>query len=325
MSSENPKIYLLAKLIGVLMITLLYACDVLEKDASPDWKDIQTEGSKVYTLSNSSAYIDLYSLVKTQQKVQLKIGAQPRRGVLTELGKGILQYSPDKNFVKGNDSFGFSILTLDNQLLRSDSVIIIVTSDSTQLPCGIYTQQDYVTDSVKNGSVTIDVLKNDILCDSFNIKVEVYKPLASSLPLYGTATVINRKIKYVPAANFTGEDQIIYKVTSTIDSSKFSFGQVRIAARQFSLTSDHYTYKKDTLTTRALTLYVYQNDALNFNGNSSYVANVIAAPQHGSVSVNGMVSLNYVLTNAPTVLTDSLTYKVCRGTQCKTEIGRAHV
>lgn len=316
MSSKNSKILLLAKLMGLLLITLLYACDVLEKDSSPG-KDIEIEGSQVYTLSNSSAYIDLYSLVKTQQKVQLKISSQPRNGVLTELGKGILQYSPNKNFLKGKDSFGFSILTLDNQLLRSDSVMIIVTNDSTQLPCGIYTHQDYVTDSIK-GSVTIDVLKNDILCDSVYVKVEVYKPLSSSLPFYGTATVINRKIKYVPAANFVGEDQIIYKVTSTIDSSKFSFGRVRIATRQFNLNNDNYTFKKDTLITRTLMLYVYQNDALNFNGNSNYVASVISSPHHGSVSVNGMVSLNYVLTNVPAVLNDSLTYKVCKGAQCKT-------
>jgi len=315
MSSNNFNISQLSKFLGMGLIALLSACDVLEQDATPDGSSIKIDGSKFYTLPNNSAYIDLYSLVKTQEKVQLKVVSQPSKGAISEMGKGVLKYSPNTSFTKGSDSFRFSVLTTDNKLLRTDSVVIVVEKDSTKLPCGIYTQSDYV-DAPATGSITVNVLKNDILCDSAHIALEIYNP--SAFPLHGSALVIGNKIKYTPNSSFKGTDQVFYKVKSTLDSSKYNIGIVFLASKDFTLRNDTFTIRKDTLGTNTLSLYVFKNDSLPYNGGTNYTSSVISQPHHGTTTIYGTSIVFYQLTSPPAVMTDSLTYQVCKGATCKT-------
>jgi hypothetical protein len=322
MTPKNQKSRLSWALLIVSAVLIQYSCDVLEEDVKPAADKVITETPKFYSLPNAPTFINLNSLIKTQGQVQLRIISQPRKGNLSELSKGIVQYSPNKSFTKGNDAFRFSVLSTDDKLLMQDSVVIIVGSDISKLPCGFYTQSDSVVAPV-TGSVIIDVLRNDILCDSVNIKLEVYKPAPNAVPLFGTAIVVSgNKIQYTPGPTFHGVDYIFYKVTSTMDSSRHSYGKVSISGsglntgEQFTLGNDYYRFRIDSLASDTLRLSVFQNDVL-VNG-IGFQSSIIATPRYGTATVNGLQFIKYVAAKPIATRTDSLTYRVCRGTDCKT-------
>lgn len=326
MTLRNRKVTLGS--LAVLLLILCYGCDSLESDNLPDDK-IRIEGSKLYTLTNTSAYIDLRALVKTSETIQFKVVSPPRNGRLSEMDKGILQYSPYASFKKGKDYFLFSVLSRDNKVLHQDSVIIIVSSDTTSLPCGLYAVTDSINTS-SNAGIIIDVLKNDFLCDSVHTQLQVYKPAANAVPLYGSAVVVNgNKIKYTPNGAPSGPDYIFYKLSSTLDSGRYTFGKVVINYQpvvnvSFALNNDTYTFGKDSLAVSdTLRLAVFDNDYLPGAG---YLASIVSPPGKGTATVypsNATGSIRYVITSALSVRTDSLTYQVCKGIQCKT--ARAYI
>src|SRR5260370_124881 len=79
--------------------------------------NVKIETSRFYSLPNSPTYIDLNTLIKAQSQVQLRIVSQPRKGNLSELSKGVVQYFPNKDFTGGSDAFRFSVLSIDDKLL----------------------------------------------------------------------------------------------------------------------------------------------------------------------------------------------------------------
>jgi hypothetical protein len=295
---------------------LLAACDVLENDVTPEGPGVEIGDTQVYTLSNSTAYIDLYSLVKTQGTVRLDIASQPTKGSLTELSRGFLLYSPGEGFTKGRDAFRFSIYSEDDQLLKTDSIIIIVEDDTTNLPCGIYAVNDSVI-GTGTEPVTIDVLRNDILCsDSTNLKVEVYRPNETFPPYNGSAEVLSdNRIRYTPGSTSTGWDKIVYKVYSVNDSSIVSFGMVYIIPEPSCvpfLADDDYTAVLDTLQQDTLWIPVFANDVRCANDS----VRIVNAPHHGTAYVE-QDNIKYVLSDSViTEVKDSLTYKVCAGQHC---------
>ncbi len=324
MQTNKSRIKLAGILFVASMAALLFSCDLMENDVRPEDAQPKIEGATVYTTSTSSAFIDLHRLVKTQNPVQFKITSQPKNGRLTELGKGIVEYSPNDRNTTGKDRFGFSISTLDNKLLTSDSITIII-SDSTHLPCGIYAQKDLVTDSLR-GPVTIDVLQNDTVCDSLEVKVDIFQTDSVSLPEYGTATVISgNRIVYSPGAHFNGKDHFYYKVYSIADST-FSIGEVLIeqekAINVFILNDDHYAFDADTLFNNplpgdTLKLEVFANDDLLTGSSIPGRSTISLPPSYGRATVYGLSYIRYAPSGKKQV-TDTLRYQVCYGAQCKT-------
>jgi hypothetical protein len=302
----------------VAIAMLSYSCDVLQDDDPSTDSQVEISNDKVYVLPNGSAYIDLYSKVKTSGTVKLNISGQPRHGNITELSSGFLQYSPDNAFKRGQDAIAFSIYSATNEFIKFDSVIIIVEDDTTQLPCGIYPRNDSVYNVT--GPVTIDVLQNDVLCDSSDLIVEVYKPSASFPPYAGTATVVSgNRIQYTPGSSFTGTDKIIYKVYSPTDTAKIGFGVVYIEKEQpcnWQLRNDHYTVNSDSLTTNLLRLLVFNNDTLCLD-TAQYTFSISKAPRYGTASLYKTYAIDYIVPDTTATITDSLYYKVCYGSQCK--------
>ncbi len=308
---------------------VLYNCDVLENDVDPKPDIVETSSNKVVVFPNSTGLIDLNSLVKSSQAVKLGVTSQPSRGTLSTFAPGLLQYAPNQGFIKGRDAFTFSVFASDNTILKTDSVIIIVDSDTTNLPCGYFAQNDQVI--YTSSRVQINVLLNDYLCgDSTLAKVEVYRPDPSYPPYVGTATVENNIIVYTPSNSFTGVDKLIYKVSNIADPSKFSFATVYISRPMpcnWTLNSDYFDATLDSLVTHhvdTLHLPILVNDIFcDSTGVVSNVSIVSANPRGHTVTNN---KLNYILPHPLTqTFTDSVTYRVCRGAECKTAIARVNV
>jgi len=187
-----------------LALVLAAGCDTIEQDI--DGKTLSINNDPAYFLPGSGGYIDLGARIVSPGKVRVEITGPTRNGQLKDLGKGLLQYLPLKGS-KANDSFRFKVFSDDNRVLGEDSIGIIVPSDTTHLPCGVYAKND----SVRNvtGTVTVDVAANDYSCSV---------PLSISInvaPVYGTASVVANKIVYTPGSLFKGHDNILYKATAS--------------------------------------------------------------------------------------------------------------
>lgn len=313
-------------------LVLLYACDAVEHDVTPGGTDVEVVGTEVVILSNGSAYIDLYSKIKTKSAVRLDIASQPLNGNLSELGTGFLRYSPDEHFVKGRDAFAFAVYDENNHLLTSDSLVIIVEDDTTNLPCGIYPQDDYVYE-IAAAPVLVNVVANDILCgDSANLILEVYRPNNSFPPYAGTATVVsNSIIKYTPGSNFSGSDEFIYKLSSPTDSSLVGFAVVHISAAapcNFIVRDDTVMFDADSLlvdpdsvvsdSLRLYPLYVLNNDVLCDSAGTGHSFTITHFPEHGNAYYGTEAPIVYAFPQGtvPAGFADSLVYRVCIDQRC---------
>jgi hypothetical protein len=276
--------------------------------------------------------IDLSSKIQTNQKVTLTITRQTTQGTLSSLGKGMLRYQPYKN--TSRDSFGFTIYDEHNAILKEDSIVIIVVKDSTDLPCGIYPADDYLTLNLSDSSLTtteakyIDVLANDITCgyDSTEIEISIYQPEAGYFPPYqGTAEVVNGLVKYTPNASFSGTDEIYYAIHIKNDTAISAIGVVHISeitnTCTFRLNDDYYTFSTDSigydsLLQRGVYLPVLNNDVLGC-ANIQLPYSIVFSPQHGSATISGdMILYKPDSLYAGQFRRDSLRYQVCSDSIC---------
>jgi hypothetical protein len=306
----------------LIVLTGFYGCDVLESDVAPEKPVVEITGNEIYMIQNGTGVIDLNAMIKSAGSVRLDITGQPRKGDLSEVSTGILQYSPNAQFKKGRDFFEFSVYSQNNSLLKRDSIIIIVESDTTNLPCGIYPQNDFVYDI--SGPAIINVLFNDVLCaDSTQVGVEIYRPDQS--PDYGTAVVQANQILYTPGNSFTGVDKIVYKVFNLSDTTKFGIGIVYINKTPnciFETYADNYVFRADTLNNDSLHLNVFNNDQLCGTPVSSYVFTLLQDGNVGDAvyqNSGGLTGLTYSFSDTLAhTFTDSLTYRLCKDARCRT-------
>jgi hypothetical protein len=82
---------------------------VLESDTDVLEPEVDITGKEIYVLPNGESFIDLQSKVQTNQPARLAVTSMPRHGTLTDLGKGMLQYSPTTGYVRGRDGFEVTV------------------------------------------------------------------------------------------------------------------------------------------------------------------------------------------------------------------------
>ncbi|HTJ53007.1 MAG TPA: Ig-like domain-containing protein [Cyclobacteriaceae bacterium] len=311
-------------------MAMLVSCDTLENDLQKPTANVT--GTEVHARASNSTIIDLSSKIQTNQKVTLTITRQTTQGTLSSLGKGMLKYQPYKNTTR--DSFGFTIYDEHNTILTEDSVVIIVVKDSTDLPCGIYPADDYLTLNSSDSSVTttearyINVLANDITCgyDSTEIEISIYQPGSGYFPPYqGTAEVENGLVKYTPNASFSGTDEIYYAIHIKNDTAISAIGVVHISeitnTCKFQLNNDYYSFSKDSigydsLMQRGIYLSVLSNDVLGCN-NIQLPYSIVFNPHHGSATISGdLILYKPDSLYAGQFRTDSLRYQVCSDSIC---------
>jgi hypothetical protein len=301
------------------VVIIVNSCDTLESDVAPKVPEVEIEGNEIYLIPNSTGYIDLRSMINSHGTVRLDITGQTRHGDLSEISNGLLQYSPDPGFNSGRDLFTFSV-SRNNDVLKYDTVIIIVEPDTTKFPCGIYPQNDFVY-GVK-GSTLINVLDNDILCgDTSQFIVEVYRPDSLSFPPYfGTAVVEGNNIRYTPGSSFIEADKIMYRVRNTQGSTS-GIGIVYIfssPACSFTLFDDSFVFSTDSLPSDTVQLPVFANDELCSTPLSDYAFTMLHDGDVGTAIFQNPDFI-YILPDTVTqTFTDSVVYQLCHRDRCRT-------
>lgn len=305
----------------IILISMLASCDVLENDP-----DTLTPGTgvkqEVHVYSKNTSVIDLNTLIQTNQPVRLKITETTRRGELTNLGKGLLQYVPDSPGGKVRDSFVFAVFSENNNLLKTDSVIIVVENDSTQLPCAVIPLTDFVYNVPDNSATIIDVLANDILCntDSAAITLTIFSPADTFPPRYGHAEVVNNRIVYHPGNNFNGSDQIMYRIETPTGAVAYGFVYITTTNTdicQFHLENDQYSINIDSLGGNSILLPVFQNDTICETFIAIDELHIYMEPHHGNASINANgVDYDPTDISPSTAAVDSIGYELCFDEVC---------
>ena len=301
----------------ILIGTMLASCDVMESDPDILEPKVEITDDEVYVFSNGTSFIDLQSKVQSTLEARLAITSSPSHGTLTELGKGIIQYAPKAGNTRVKDGFEVTVFSKNNEILKKDTVVIIVENDSTKLPCSIYPVNDYVYDVTS--AVTIDVTANDIICSN-DVIVSVYRPENTFPPYYGTATVSGNKVVYTPGAGFSGEDKLMYKLTSTTDSKLSAYGMVYLTGNSsclLELHSDYYVL--DSLIDRVIKMPVFANDSI-CEALNLYQVSIKTNPLFGTASIaSDGVTYTFPISRE-TPYFDYFTYEVCLDAVCQTAV-----
>jgi hypothetical protein len=307
-----------------LIFVLLFSCDVLEPDADILHPSVNMTEEEVFVLYNNSAFIDLNSKIKTTQPVSLSITSTTKFGTLTDLGQGLLQYTPAAGKKNVRDGFEFTVRGANQDILKIDTITISVQKDSTNFPCGIYPADDYVYGVQKNYPLNIPVLANDYICsaDSADLMISVYRPDNTFPPYHGKVEVVGQTLLYTASGTFEGSDKLIYKVYHKSDPVRASYGMVYLydepACDIFYLSNDSFEISADSLD-HPVYLPALQNDSLCYMPDK-YEIHVAESPEYGEVNVteNGFTYRLSPLSVVTPSFTDSFLYEVCKDANCKT-------
>jgi hypothetical protein len=209
---------------SILISIVTISCDTLEKDAIENQSEIELKEAPIVVSPQNSGVIDLNSLVKSATgNHTFSVTTQPRIGTLEAIDEFLLKYTPNNGITEGTDSFVLSVFGNENIIIGKDTIFILIVSDSTQLPCGVYALDDhlFLTDSA---AVVVDVLVNDTACgvDESLLVVtlldqEVNDPVSVGASYGSTEVLAGGKIRYVPNATFEGQDRFMYKITKPAD------------------------------------------------------------------------------------------------------------
>jgi hypothetical protein len=218
-----PVIHFIRKSISLLLVTTL-ACDPFEGELPNQFEFKQTE---FYILSGSSTVIDLKALIKKSfVTASLTIAENPTKGTLAPMDASVYKYTPNNDFIEGDDQFIVSAVLDDGTTINSKPMIVYMKSSETEFPC-VYPVEDYIRiDPIS--TVVIHVLMNDRICD-VDEPVDVIVHVA---PKFGEAVVVGDSIVYTPGPSFSRRDEFVYSV-STSNGEKVSFGLVSFNSSKF--------------------------------------------------------------------------------------------
>jgi subtilisin family serine protease len=219
----------------------------------------------------------------------------PPNGTATVNPDGTVHYVPDANY-NGPDGFGYTVV---DTTARTDtgSVAVTVTAVNDQ-PLAV---NDTAT-TPEDVSALIDVLANDTDPDLDTLMLK-----SVGQPGHGTTVLENGKVRYTPAANYSGPDTFGYNMRDATTGTASASVAVTVTA-----VNDPPVANNDTATTAEDTsklIDVRANDT-DFDG-GPLVISTVGSPSHGMAVIEaGQVrytpAANY---NGP----DSFSYTVGDG------------
>lgn len=301
----------------------LVSCDVLEPDADLLNPDVKISDDPVYVVAGNATFIDLSAKISTNRLVRFKVTAPPQLGQLSDLGKGLLQYTPGMQNRKSHDAFEFTIFSEDDKILKVDTVDISIEKDSTSLPCGVFPGDDYVYGVKVATPVDIAVLANDFVCgaDSASLVVSVVDLGDGFPPLFGEAVAVGHIIRYTANTAFTGVDKIIYRVSSKDNPKLGSYGIVFLSPEsgcQAVPRDDFFVVGMDSLMSKSLPLPVIHNDSACSQAIATW--HIKTPAQFGTLSQTSY-GFAYRLKSGVEVgpsFKDEFTYELCHSNNCNT-------
>jgi hypothetical protein len=289
---------------------LFWACDEIKSvpDPQPPLPETPLISAKIlYTQPNNFVAFDPKNLLsKALGFISLKVESNPQFGKLTPNKNGLLIYKADSTKAEGEELLIYKALNTDSQKDKRDTLRIIITSDLTKIPCNAGVIPDFFT--VKLNTTTIlNVLKNDRFCNA--ILDSTTLQIAES-PLFGTATIEQNRVKYVPKAGSENDDYFLYKVCTGGASPVCMIAGVRIdiqgnTCRSFLLPDLLVINKNDNNTQIIKAL---DNDKLCDNFSRSSLK-ITKQPVLGKAIVNKNQEIEYTQT-ANKVGIDGLEYAV---------------
>ena len=212
-------------------------------------------------------------------------------------GSFIYQPNPDFN---GVDTFTYKANdgSSDSNLATVTIIVNSVDDEPIAVDDSVTTEEDTPID--------INILGNDMSLGDTPISVVV-----EELPTHGTAEVVESRIRYIPAADFNGQDNFIYKVTDADGDSSVAKVTVEVNSVNDQPVSvdDAFDMDEDG---------VLSVEAPGVLGNDSdqdgdqLTAMLETGAGDGSVTLNGDGSFTYTPNTAFTGV-DSFSYKVSDG------------
>lgn len=313
--------------------SVISGCDILEPDSLNDPSEVQLKQNTIYAKPETTTIIDLQSYVKSKSDVRLEISSPPRLGSLKSLGNDLLEYTPNSGTKEGQDAILFSIFGENNMVVKEDSINIIITLDSG-LPCSFQAVNDYLSDV--SGSVIIDVLGNDIICEIDSSLLEV-SLLDSSfgdslMASYGTVEMLSvNRIRYTPGPDFEGRDQFIYRVLKPEnlpmngDPDAVSYAYVYIGNSgnmgQQEINDDFYSVDLESMQDSVF-LDVTSNDV--FPPATEIISFVVTQLPEGKINPEGIINYEpgyafyyHFPENVQVGFTDHFIYEVCTSYGCQ--------
>ncbi|MBT1705003.1 Ig-like domain-containing protein [Chryseosolibacter indicus] len=309
----------LVQLVLIICITTFIGCDVLEPDEIDEESAVQLNAEPIYISPSGSGIIDLKALITSSSNVKLSIAYQPKLGTLKSLGEYLLEYTPNKGVRNARDRFGISIFGKNNAVILQDSIPIII-GDSTDIPCGMFANNDYIYNVL--GPVEINVLRNDTLCNGNKADLQVSIPAIGSdtipMPSHGTVQVLsNGNIRYTPGAGFNGNDSFVYRIalaqaggSELIRHAFVYISKTNNCSDSLTVVDDLYTFDMDTVNlSKPFHMDVLRNDEYCYNARLKIT--VVDLPQGKLVSDSTRGYYYTFPANTVTGFTDRFKYRVC--------------
>ncbi|MBK0402714.1 hypothetical protein I5M27_06935 [Adhaeribacter sp. BT258] len=286
-------------------VFLLSGCDKFEEDTSPMLATTLVLRNDTYTTQkNQTIQLQVLANDSISGQTSVEFG-KPSHGTLQATGTpGSVFYQPETNFV-GRDTVRYKVCIGQNCI--SASVFIIVQADPVN-PCTVSVSNDSVA-VIANQSSTINILQNDVTCN--NIPSMVQAPQFGRARLNG-----NNQLEYIPNPNYTGPDEVHYKVGAVT-------GKVSITVKPV-IPNCTLTANPDMVTMPhnkaidSVAVDVLGNDVWCTNAPAVSV-HLINQSSHGTLMVTGSGASSRILyiTNTPLHnITDSFQYRICQGSTC---------
>ena len=183
-----------------------------------------------------------------------------------------ITYTPALNF-NGADSYTYTLS--DGHGGTVNATVHVTITPVNDAPVAV---QDTAFTTPINTAADFDVIANDTDVDTAQA---LLVPVVTTQPAHGVATIVNRKVHYVPTTGFTGADSFAYKANdgSLPSANAITDGITVTQPNRAPVASD------DTESTN-------QNASVSFNlvgsdpDNDTFTFELVGAPQSGSVGID---------------------------------------
>lgn len=309
--TEKIMKHFLHKILSISALSLLlWACDEIKTVPEPQTSTRETpliSAKILYTQPNNFVAFDSKNLLsKTLGFTSLKVESSPQFGKLTFNKNGLLIYKADSTKAEGEELLIYKALNTDSQKDKRDTLRIIITSDPTKIPCNAGIIPDFFTVKINTPTV-LNVLKNDRFCNAIldSTTLQIIEN-----PIFGTATVEQNRVKYVPKSGSENDDIFFYKVCTGGASPVCVIAGVRVDIQgtvcRSILFSDLLVINKNDNNTQIIK--VLDNDKICDNYDRKSLK-VTVQPKFGKAVVSKNQEIEYILT-ANKVGVDGLEYAI---------------